>query len=382
MLYNLLSSDKPVFLVAHALTEGHAPYLSSRIEDEDFLNEYSRIHQAHQELDEQMEYYMNYLNRGTKRIFMSDHGQPLVREEFHTYFVVSGGEFCHRAAKEMFSYVDFFKLLHGILEGDTLKHPLFDREYVEVQMLDFYNFQIIKNIIQNKKPVLQSYFGYFGAITREHLYLKYHVGKEFLALRSHMDREPHFLYQAHDVCDDSLLPYFRGIVGARTLDVNTNEKFQYTRYLYRVYKNFAQKRNRVFAIVNRLFEKYPDGSVALRMGGEHSLELFYVLTKENQRKLAYIVDCNPDCKCRKLNLPVISVKDMEGKAVRAVALSSFDHLEDLRQEISDYPKTTDIIDIYRSLEAAGIRCRSNFYTEDSYIKDDVYDVGFPFDKEG
>ena len=70
------------------------------------------------------------------------------------------------------------------------------------------------------------------------------------------------------------------------------------------------------------------------------------------------------------------------KAVRAVALSSFDHLEDLRQEISDYPKTTDIIDIYRSLEAAGIRCRSNFYTEDSYIKDDVYDVGFPFDKEG
>ncbi|MEY8396399.1 hypothetical protein AALB64_16555 [Lachnospiraceae bacterium 45-P1] len=92
MLYNLLSSDKPVFLVAHALTEGHAPYLSSRIEDEDFLNEYSRIHQAHQELDEQMEYYMNYLNRGTKRIFMSDHGQPLVREEFHTYFVVSGSE--------------------------------------------------------------------------------------------------------------------------------------------------------------------------------------------------------------------------------------------------------------------------------------------------
>lgn len=380
MLYHLLSSDKPIFLVMHALTEGHAPYLSARMK-ENFFDEYSRVHQGHLELDEQMEYYMEFLNRRASRIFMSDHGQLMVREQFHTYFVVVGERFCCREAKELFSYVDFPKLLHEILEGSTLKQPLFEREYVEVQMLDWYNYQIIKDIIQKKKPLLLAEFGYFGVITREHLYLKYHIGKEFLALRSHMDREPHFLYQAHDICDASLLPYFRGIIGTRILDISEGEKFQYTRYLYQIYENFIQERNNVFAIVNRLFEKYPDSSVALRTGGEHSLELFYVLTKENQRKLAYILDDNLDCKCRRLDLPVISIQDMEGKGIRAVVLSSFDHLVELRQEIPDYPKAIDIIDIYKSLEASGIRCRSNFYVEDSYIKDDVYDVGFPFDKE-
>lgn len=381
ILYNLLSAKKPVFLLAHALTEGHAPHLTTRMEDKDFLENQSRIHHGHIELDEQMEYYMGFLNEGTTRIFMSDHGQQQVREQFHTYFVVTGDRYRHRAAKELFSYEDFSKLLHGLLEGDTLEQPMFDREYAEVQMLDFYNYQIIEDIIKNKKPILLNYFGYFGVITAKHLYLKYHMGKEFLAVRKNMEREPHFWYHAHDVCDTSLLPYFRGIIGERTVDINKNEKFQYTRYLHQVYENIIQKRKKVFAIVNELFQKYSDGSVALRMGGEHSLELFYVLRKENRKKLSYIVDRSPDCECRTLGFPVIPFEDLAGKGIQAIVLSSFDHLEELRKEISVYPREMDIIDIYQSLEEIGIRCNTNFYADTSYIPDDVYDVGFPFDEE-
>lgn len=381
MLCNLLSSEKPVFLLAHALIEGHAPHLTTQMEEEDFFVGSSRIRHGHLELDEQMEYYMEFLNRGTVRIFMSDHGQPSVREQFHTYFVISGNQFCQRVAKELFSYVDFFKIIHGILEGETLKRPLFDREYAEVQMLDWYSFQIIKDIIQNRKPLLLTDFGYFGVITMEHLYLKYHVGKEFLARRDHMDREPHFFYQAHDICDISLLPYFRKIIGGRTMDITTNEKFKYTRYLYQVFEKFMQKRKKVFAIVNQLFQKYPDGSVVLRMGGEHSLELFYVLSEKNRKKLAYIVDANPGCKSNVLGLPVISVESMMSKKIQAVVFSSFDHLKELRREAENYPQEFHIIDIYQSLEEAGIRCKTNFYADVGCMTDEDYDVGFPFDEE-
>ncbi len=381
LLYNLLSSEDPVFLLAHALTEGHAPHLTTQMEYKDFFPGFSRIHHGHVELDEQMRYYMEFLNKKTIKIFMSDHGQHLVKEQFHTYFVIAGERFHHRMAKELFSYVDFSKLLHGLLEGDNLEYPLFDREYVEVQMLDFYNFQIIKDIIQNKKPIQLTNFGYFGVITKEYLYLKYHIGGEFLALQSRMDREPHFLYQAHNICDVSMLPYFRKIIRKKTLDISADEKFRYTRYLYQVYENFNRKREIVFDLVNRLFEVYSEESIALRMGGEHSLELFYVLSKENQKKLAYIIDNNPNCACRSLGLPVISPNDIEGKGIQAVVLSSFDHLERLRREISGYPKEVDVIDIYRSLEASKIICETNFYAETSYLTDDIYEVGFPFNQE-
>lgn len=382
VLCNLLSSDKPVFLLAHALTEGHTPHMTTWMEEDDFLAGSSRIHHGHQELDEQMEYYMEFLNKRATRIFMSDHGQHIMKEQFHTYFVITGEKFCHRKAKELFSYVDFYELIHEILEGNRLEVPLSDKKYAEVQMLDYYNDRIVEDIIRKKKPLLIEYFGYFGVITKTHLYLKYHIGKEFLAAWNHMEQEPHFLYQAHDICDFSLLPYFRGIIGEREINITKNEKFRYTHYLYQVYEKFMQKRAEVFHLVNQLFQEYPDGSVALRMGGDHSLEFFHALTDENQKKLAYIVDRNQHCKCADLGLPVISPEDMGGKGIRAVALSSFKHLEALRKEAADYSKEIAVIDIYYALEDAGIRCNTNFYAaQDVYMPDEIYDVEFPFDEE-
>lgn len=381
MLYDLLCSERPAFLLAHALTEGHAPHLTAQMGATDLMIGPDRIHHGHLELDEQMAYYMGFLGKNVTKIFMSDHGQHLIKEQFHTYFVVTGERFRHRMANELFSYVDFSKLLHEILEGDTLERPLFDREYVEVQMIDHYNFKIIQDIIKNKEKGLEYFFGYCGVITKTHLYLKYFIGKEFLVKRDDIDREPHILFKRNDICDASMLPYFRKMIGDKRVDVGQNEKFRYTRYLYRLYENSIQKRKKVSAIVNRAFAMYPDRSVALRMGGDHSERLYGALTVENQKKVGYIIDADPDCRCKRLALPVISVTEMGGKGIQAVVLSSFDHLEELRQEAQIYPKEIAVMDIYHSLEMAGIHCVTSFYADPNYITDEIYDVGFPFDEE-
>lgn len=380
MLYNLLAANSPIYLLVHSLMEGHAPYLSTRMGKEDFDSMSSMLHKGHLDLDEQMEFYMDFLGPDTMHILMSDHGQVQVREQFHTYFVITGKKICKRKETALFSYVDFPKLIHRILEGDTLKNPLEGRIYAEIQMLDRYNAQVIGNIIKNKNPILLNNFGYFGVITKDYLYLKYHIGKEYLAQWDCMEFEPHLLYQSNDVCDHSLLPYFRKIIGDRTMDINKNEKFQYTHYLYKIYENFLNRRKKVFALVNQLFEGYPEQSIALRMGGAHSLELFSILTDENQLKLAYIIDGNPDCKCRKLGIPVISPEEVLPREVKAVVLSSFDHLDELRKEIPVYWEESVIIDIYQFLKDCGICCDNNFYAV-NYMTDEDYDVGFPVEED-
>lgn len=377
ILCNLFAFEEPMFILAHCLIESHAPHLTTFMENTDVLNWPLRMHKGHMELDQQMEYYMGFLGEETTRIFMSDHGQPNVREQFHTYFIINSKMISHRSAEELFSYVDFSKLLRHILDGGTLEKPLFDRKYAEVQMLDRYNFNVVGDIIQKKDLVRIEYFGYFGIITKEYLYLKYHIGKEFLTRWDSFQGEPHLLYRAHDICDDSLLPHFRELVGNRSIDVNANEKFKYTRFLYKVYRNFVRRYNEVFDEVNGLFCNYPEYSVALRMGGEHSMELFYILTASQKKKIGYIVDQNADCRCRSLGIPVISLQDLTPGKVKAVVLSSFDYIEELRAEAKCYPKDIDVIDLYKSLEARGILCDNNFYAV-NYMKDKDYDVGFPF----
>lgn len=379
VLYNLMNQERPVFILAHALIEGHAPHLATRMEKDDLEDWSLRMHTAHVELDEQINYYMSFLWKGTIKIFMSDHGQPLVREQFHTYFVVTGEKFRQRKAKELFSYEDFPKLIHEILEGNVLEHPIFDREYVEVQMLDYYNPKLIGEIIRNRTPLSLSNFGYLGILTREYLYLKYHIGKEFLARWDHMVFEPHLLYQGNDICDTSLLPYFRRLIEGKVLDFNENAKFKYTRFLYKVYDNFMHRRKRVFELINQLLQKYPPYSIAFRMGGSHSMELFAILTTENKEKLAYIIDRNYNCGCQVLGLPIIPVEKMAEVDIKAVILSSFDHLEELRKEIPTYPEGIDILDIYELLENKGIHCDQNFYSV-NYMMNEDYDVGFPIEE--
>lgn len=380
MLYNLLNSESPVFLLAHALTEGHAPHLTTDMEEKDFCSWSSRLHKGHLELDRQMEFYMDFLGKEVVKIFMSDHGQPQVKEQFHTYFIVKGKNYQRRAAKELFSYVDFHKLLHEILEGNKLDHPIFDREYAEVQMLDFYNNRIIGDIIRKKRTLSLSGFGYFGIVTKDHLYLNYHIGNEYLARWNHMEFEPHLRYKANNICDDSLVPYFREILGNKRVNINENEKFRYTRYLYKLYKNYLKKREKVFNQVNGFFQGYSEQSIVLRMGGAHSAELFGILTTENKKKLLCIADANENCRCLSLGLSIVPVESIkEDSRVQAVVLSSFDHLEELRKEADNYPTSIDIIDIYKNLEEHGIHCDNNFYAVD-YMIDEDYDVGFPFEE--
>ena len=133
-------------------------------------------------------------------------------------------------------------------------------------------------------------------------------------------------------------------------------------------------------MINLLVKDYPDNSIAIRMGGEHSIVLYYILSEENKRKVWGFIDGSSTCSCSKLQLPVIHPENWESETVgiKAVLLSSYKSLDLLRKESEAYSKNIDILDIYDYFDRNGVECRKAFY--EIIGKEEDYNVGFPFDK--
>lgn len=377
-LKNLLYDNEKKFLCVHALVEGHAPFLLVDMNDTEISDGHSRREHALKELDEQMKYYNNFLGENIIQIIMSDHGQTCFSEKFHVYFSVNSKRFHARTVYEMFSYIDFHTLVRQIIETNDINEGEFERKYVEIQDVDWYNDKRIKKIIRNQEPIQLDLFGYRGVITKEHIYIRFNMGKEWLVQRNDIPFEPTLLNVPDEICDGSKLPYFRKLAGNEKVDIFSDEKFKYARYTYKLYDNFIRNINYKFGLINSYLNKYPDNSIAIRMGGEHSEELLRVMTKENRKKIACIIDANPDCRCSCLGYPIITLNEVNKVSVKAILLSSYVHLKILKEEAKGYDKNIEILDIYDYLEKNGIICEDRFYVQKS-LADEDYDVGFPFE---
>lgn len=373
-LNNLLCDNEKKFLCVHALREAHYPFLLINMKDTEIFDDSRRRDLALEELDAQLKFYNDFLGENIIQIIMSDHGHSPFREGFHVYMSVNAKKFQPRTIKEMFTYTDFHILLRQIIERNDINEAEFARDYVEIQQVDWYNYKRIKSLIKNKEPMSLSFLGYRGVITKEHMYIRFNMGKEWLVQRSNMQFEPLLLNLPDDICDDSLLPYFRGLAGNETIDIYSDEKFKYARYTYKLYDNFIRNSNYKSEIINRLLNKCPEKSIALRMGGDHSAELIHGLTEENRKKIACIIDADSNCRCSNLGYPVVSLNEIQTVPVKAILLSSYDHLNMLKEEAESYGNNIEILDLYEYLEKNGIK----WFSAQKNLADEDYDVGFPF----
>ena len=133
-------------------------------------------------------------------------------------------------------------------------------------------------------------------------------------------------------------------------------------------------------IICSKLDKYPQNSVAIRMGGEHSMNLYARLSDKYKDKIVCFIDSNKMCVCAKYGLPIIRIDELKKENIQAVILSSYDHRAMLRSEAEEYSKDIDVIDIYSVLEENDILCTDNFYMNIN-LKDEDYDVGFPFEEQ-
>lgn len=174
------------------------------------------------------------------------------------------------------------------------------------------------------------------------------------------------------------MAYFRNLrklAGEFQKELASDSKFQYTAYAYKAYENVKRTVNEAARLANEAFATYADGSVALRMGGEHSWKLYELLTGANRKKIGGIIDKNKQCKCAELDVPIFMPDEQLPDTIQAILLSSKIFLEKLKEEAKERYTNLEVIDIYQYWKEAGYSFQREFY----FGLDTDYEVGFPED---
>lgn len=389
MLSNMVGDERKTFYVVHIM-DTHDPYLGGGRWYSDIYKtiygwkegQYSLVRQ---ETDKLLAFYDRFKNENAYYIYMSDHGKDPAAKRHHALFNVYHRDLHPKKIKEIFSTLDFGVVLKQMIKEGRIKEREFVREYAEIIRADRYNFENIKKVLKREGPLTMYYFGAKGIVDENYIYFHYKTGKEWLQKRENIPLcNPLLFYDCQeDVCDAALLPVYRDLAGTYPKDVIQDEKFKYSKYLYYLYDNLL-KHNNVAAcveMINDLLKNYTENSVGIRMGGEHSVALYYILSEENKKKVWGFIDGNRACLCSQYHLPVIGVEDMkvlETIGIKAVLLSSYKNLDLLREESLKWPDNIDVLDIYAYFEKNGIKCKREFYEVTG--TDEDYDVGFPLEE--
>ena len=358
----LENKNEKMLIIAHALIEGHSPFLSASMRD--IKNTRQRMIDGKIELDKQLAFYNQFLNPNMVRIFMSDHGQSDFKTRFHIHFDILGAGIKPKKVKALFSINDFDSVLRSVIEyGDVCENDI-RREYVPIEDLDWYSKAEIEQIFRDKMPLGIKRFGYRGVITKDAIYVKFSHGIEWAIRRdSSCWFEPQLYPQIQNHFNVNGL---ERLFAAYPSDIKSDSKFVYSQYLHKLFGVYIDRCEIVMELLENVFDKYQDNSVAIRFGGRHSSKLYKLLPEKSKRKIRCFIDNDSKCICSDIGKPILSVNNFMSLVrndfnVEAVVLSSYDHLSELRSEAKEYPSGIEVIDIYEILEKNDIYCKENFY---------------------
>lgn len=373
MLEHMMRDEgkKTVFL-PHILLEIHAPAYSVR------KDRFDKKHISAPQLDEldaQLRFYDGLLGDGVKRIYMSDHGYSWMNavNRPHILFQAYCQEWSGKETSKIFSLLDFDKILHQMMEGGEIEDSLWEGEFAVLQSVDIYNKEFLRDVFHRKAGV-EDYMAYKGLITKEKCYICFKSGEEVLVALSDMEKDmPIVFYADKSAHDRQECEKLRKIVGGFPKELDTDEKFKYSRYMYPVCENVKKTVVELMRLLNDKFAGYPDNSIVLRMGGNHSYHLYAMLSVENKKKICGIIDRNADCICSGVGLPVVSDVNELANRPKASVLSSYLNLEALKEEARQQYASLEVIDIYEYMREYGYDLNTNFW---SGIDSD-WNVGFP-----
>lgn len=374
----ILESEQPLFFLAHSFAETHERlYVSMELAD--ILSLVYGLHHGKKALDRQMQYYLSFIGEESILILMSDHGASAnINIRSHVNLTVKRKNYQPKKIKGMFSHAHFINLIRQILEHDMIGEEI-TTDFASLQELPGYNKNIVREIVSANLPMCNLYTGYIGGVTREYIYFKMNMGKERLLYRDSDKLLWDYFSFENEIENISQLQYFRNMVGNKEVDIYSDEKFKYTRYLYKLIDNYSKYSERRDDIINELFTAFQDGKVALRMGGENTVALYSILSMENRKKIVCCIDQNKNCLAAKAGIAVCSPDRINDLDVNYIVLSTNRWLDELKEESKKYRNDIEVIDLFDYLAKKGIHYKEKFglYSMEILSKE-CHDVGFPY----
>lgn len=375
LVKQILYSEKKIVYLVHTLMELHAPMLS--VKRDRFEKQYmmeARDKQI-QELDEQLCFYDSLFGDLFYRIYMSDHGYGDIRKKAHIHFQVYHASWKKREIEKIFCLLDFNKIMHQLLREEEIDDSMWERTFAPIQDVDYYNKRSLKEILRRRQGIDLCFLtAYKGVVTKEGLYVRFKTGDEIFCKASEdWPKVPVFLNEKEKnsvyICD------LRKKAGEFPAELDLDPKFEYAKYTYKAYGNVKSTIRAAAKLLNEKLELYADRSIALRMGGEHSWQLYELLIEANKKKIGCVIDKNKQCMCAKLGMPIFEPGERLPSTMQAILLSSKIYLKELKEEAKNLYVDLEIIDMYQYWEQAGYPFIREFY----FGMDADYEVGFPED---
>lgn len=191
MLCRLISLTKPAFLIAHLVTETHAPVICAEMEKMEnvYLSDDRETQFAISAdyVDKRVFWYSDLLRRGRRiQIFMSDHGEHITQknsdifwtqQKLHACCFVIGMGIQPRQEERIFSYTKFIEFIKWLIEPDKYRYEECLTDYAVFQDTDFYSEELINRYIKSGKA--EQALAYRGALDGRYKYVINSMGKEF-----------------------------------------------------------------------------------------------------------------------------------------------------------------------------------------------------------
>jgi hypothetical protein len=373
----ILKRDRPTLFLVHSLVETHYPFVGAYLEKNIASPAYEtqRFKMGVQEVDSQIAFYDGAIGKNEYRIYMSDHGDIYFKLRFHVHMQVWHYDWSEERVDSIFSVQDTCSMLEELIGNKTITPKKYEREYAEICDVARYNKEDIKKGIKGKNIYFPQFIGYAGVITSRYYYVRYENGYEWLATKE--DPYEEICMFAERPVDDTMIREGRRLSRNIPVEYRNDEKFRYSKYVYQICNNVDKRVREMIAIISSQLASCEDGSIALRMGAWHTVQLYYLLDEKIRRKFGAIIDINEKCACQNMGFPIYAPQTELPDNIKSILLSTYIHLPALREEAKAYYNHYNIIDIYEILQTAGMELEHEFFFG---TKDD-YDVGFPFDGE-
>lgn len=361
----LINEENPTVYLAHSLVEVHTPRLSVRRNniEKQFSWDTEVVDEQIRELNAQLRFYDEMLGNSPYRVYMSDHGpyqNPLSINNIHVLFQVYYAAWEKREVNKLFCYLDFSKIMHQLLIGETIDDSVWNRYYVPVQDVDFYNINWQELLGKFGLDILPFRTAYKGVVTSEYAFIRFKTGDELLHKWSDGLYLP-VLGMNNAQKDSELFNELRRMAGEFPKELDSDPKFSYASNIYTVYENVKKTVIEAARLINEMLSGYEDGSIAFLKGGYHSRQLYAVLTEDNRRKIGGIIDKDTQCLCKSLGYQVYQAGEELPNNIKAVLLSTHDNLAELTEEAKKTCSNLEIINIYEYWKGYGYFFARDFW---------------------
>lgn len=360
----LIQSDRPTVYLAHALTELHAPRLSVRRAN--FENKYIEETDKEQieELNAQLAFYDTMLGDAAYRIYMGDHGRfrSNICNSIHVHFQIYHASWSQRESSSLFCYLDLAKILHCLMEGVPLEESVWEREYIPIQEVAFYNPQLVKNVVKDQGlDTLPFYTAYKGAVTEDYLYIHFKTGDEIFHEWKNGEFIPVFWKEDREKRELSKIRRLRKKIGGFPTNLEQDPRFYAAANTYKVYNNIKKTVKKAAGLLNEKLSEYAPGSVVISGEEYHIRWVYALLTEESREKVGgFLAEDGGEHPSKTVSARLPGTRGALPDDMGMILLTARESAEQENRLRKRY-EGVDLVDLYRFWKDLGLDFQREFW---------------------